>query len=104
MFDGSMSHHKIKVSGRFPPWQQPASGPQIQPSDHVVNQTASSYQTLIPDTISLLTYRKRSQVETVMNMIKRRQGNFVRGKTDSSRHKELHLIVLTHNVMILWWA
>ncbi|MFN3150452.1 transposase [Bremerella sp.] len=49
-------------------------------------------------------YRQRSQVETVMSMIKRRQGNFVRGKTDHARHKELHLMVLTHNVMILWWA
>lgn len=50
------------------------------------------------------TYRQRSQVETVMSMIKRRQGNFVRGKTEPSRNKELYLMVLTHNVMILWWA
>ncbi|PQO33363.1 hypothetical protein C5Y96_10970 [Blastopirellula marina] len=50
------------------------------------------------------TYRQRSQVETVMSMIKRRQGNFVRGKSEGSRHRELHLMVLTHNVMILWWA
>lgn len=50
------------------------------------------------------TYRQRSQVETVMSMIKRRQGNFVRGKTEPSRDKELHLMVLPHNVMILWWA
>ncbi|MBA2117993.1 hypothetical protein HOV93_52010 [Planctomycetes bacterium FF15] len=44
------------------------------------------------------------QVETEMSMIKRRQGNFVRGKTEPSRDQELHLMVLTHNVMILWWA
>ncbi|MBI1247096.1 transposase [bacterium] len=49
-------------------------------------------------------YRKRSQVETVMSMLKRRQGNFCRGRTEGSRNKELYLIVLTHNVMILWWA
>ncbi|QDU76325.1 hypothetical protein Pan97_33730 [Bremerella volcania] len=49
-------------------------------------------------------FRQRAQVETLMSMIKRRQGNFIRGKTEPSRDKELHLIVLTHNVMILWWA
>ncbi|MBI1249801.1 transposase [bacterium] len=49
-------------------------------------------------------YRQRSQVETVMSMLKRRQGNFCRGKTEGSRNKELYLMVLTHNVMILWWA
>ncbi|WP_147274132.1 hypothetical protein [Bremerella cremea] len=48
------------------------------------------------------TYRKRSEVETAMSMIKRRQGNVFRGKTDPSRHKESHLMLLTHNVMILW--
>ena len=46
-------------------------------------------------------YRKRSQVETVMSMIKRRQGSFCKGKTYWSRCRELHLMVLTHNIMIL---
>jgi hypothetical protein len=47
------------------------------------------------------TYRQRSQVETVISMIKRRQGSFVRGRTYWSQCRDLHLIVLTHNVMIL---
>jgi hypothetical protein len=46
-------------------------------------------------------YRKRAQVETVMSMIKRRQGSFCKGKTYWSRCRELHLMVLTHNIMIL---
>ena len=48
-------------------------------------------------------YRKRSQVETVMSMIKRRQGNHVRGRQHYSHIRDLRLMVLTHNVMILYW-
>ena len=46
-------------------------------------------------------YRKRAQVETVISMIKRLQGSFCKGKTYCSRCRELHLMVLTHNIMIL---
>ena len=46
-------------------------------------------------------YRKRAQVETVMSMIKRRQGSYCKGKTYWSRCRELNLMVLTHNIMIL---
>ena len=49
-------------------------------------------------------YRQRSQVETVISMIKRRQGSFVRGRTYWSQCRDLHLIVLTHNVMILMFV
>lgn len=47
------------------------------------------------------TYRQRAQVETVMSMIKRRQGAAVRGATYHSQCRELRLMALTHNVMIL---
>lgn len=47
-------------------------------------------------------YRKRSQVETVMSMIKRRQGSCCKGRTYWSRCRELHLMAITHNIMILW--
>ena len=40
----------------------------------------------------------------VMSIIKHREVNFVPGKTDTSRQKELHLMVLPHSVMILGWA
>jgi len=46
-------------------------------------------------------YRQRAQVETVMSMIKRRQGSHVRGTTYHSQNRDLRLMVLTHNVMIL---
>jgi hypothetical protein len=48
-------------------------------------------------------YRQRSQVETVISMIKRRQGSYVRGRTYHSQCRDLRLMVLTHNVMILYW-
>ena len=47
-------------------------------------------------------YRHRTQVETVMSMIKRRQGSHVRGKTYWSQARDLRLMALTHNIMILF--
>lgn len=46
-------------------------------------------------------YRQRAQVETVMSMIKRRQGSNVRGIAYHSQCRDLRLMALTHNVMIL---
>ena len=46
-------------------------------------------------------YRQRAQVETVMSMIKRRQGSNVRGITYHSQCRDLRLMALTHNIMIL---
>jgi hypothetical protein len=48
------------------------------------------------------TYRKRVQVETVVAMIKRRLGNHVRARTRRGQVRALALVVLTHNLMILW--
>ena len=59
------------------------------------------YRRLMQTRFDEACYRKRSQVETVMSMIKRRQGSFCKGKTYWSRCRELHLMVLTHNIMIL---
>jgi hypothetical protein len=42
------------------------------------------------------------QVETVVSMIKRRLGNHVRARTRWGQVRELGLVVLTHNLMILW--
>ena len=36
-----------------------------------------------------------------MSMIKRRQGNHVHGRTYQSQCRDLRLMVLTHNIMIL---
>ena len=47
-------------------------------------------------------YHQRAQVETVVSMIKRRQGSHTPGRTYHSQCRDLRLKVLTHNVMILW--
>ena len=45
-------------------------------------------------------YGQRWQAETVVSMIKRRQGGYVLGRSDAARGRELSLKVLTHNIMI----
>ena len=51
-------------------------------------------------------YRQRAQVETVMSMIKRRQGSHVRATTYHAQCRDLRLMALTHNLMILlsYWC
>lgn len=47
-------------------------------------------------------YRQRAQVETVVSMIERRQDSHARGRAYHSQCRDLRLMVLTHNIMILW--
>ncbi|MBX3415994.1 MAG: transposase [Pirellulaceae bacterium] len=60
------------------------------------------YRRLMQTRFDQHTYRHRAQVETTVSMIKRRQGNHILGKTYWSQTRELRLMVLTHNIMILW--
>jgi hypothetical protein len=46
-------------------------------------------------------YRQRAQAETVISMIKRRQGAHVAARSPRLQHRELRLMALTRNVMIL---
>ena len=48
-------------------------------------------------------YHHRAQVETVMSMIKRRQGSHVHGRSYHAQCRDLRLMALTHNLMILLW-
>jgi hypothetical protein len=59
------------------------------------------YRRLMKVRFDRAAYRRRSQVETVISMIKRRQGAHVHARTYHSQCRELRLIVLTHNIMIL---
>jgi hypothetical protein len=47
------------------------------------------------------TYRQRAQIETLMSMIKRRQGGHVGGRSFWSQCRDLRLLALTHNVLLL---
>ena len=46
-------------------------------------------------------YKDRCQAETVMSMLKRRQGSHTNGRNAYSQRRDLYLIALTHNAMIL---
>lgn len=46
-------------------------------------------------------YGQRWQVETVMRMIKARQGESLTARSDNTRDLELALMVLTHNLMVV---
>lgn len=59
------------------------------------------YRRLMQTRFDREVYRNRVQVETVMSMIKRRQGSHVRGHKYWSQCRDLRLIALTHNIMIL---
>jgi hypothetical protein len=59
------------------------------------------YRRLMKQRFDRSAYRRRSQVETVISMIKRRQGTHVHGKTYWSQCRDLRLLAITHNIMIL---
>ena len=61
------------------------------------------YRQLMQSRFDSRLYCERAQVETVMSMIKRRQGSYVRGRSYWSQCRDLHLLALTHNIMILLW-
>lgn len=88
---------------------------------HVYAHTVHGVHTVIPPTIGKRTsrlprgyyrrqlrlcfpealYRQRWQVETVMSMLKRNLGSFLRARTYWSQCREILLRLFTHNVMIV---
>ncbi|HYO24655.1 MAG TPA: transposase [Lacipirellulaceae bacterium] len=60
------------------------------------------YRRLMKSRFDRVAYGRRSQIETVISMLKRRQGAYVRGRTHHSRCRDLRLLAIAHNVMILW--
>ncbi len=59
------------------------------------------YRRLMQTHFNKTLYGQRWQVETVMSMIKRRQGECTSGRTYYSRRRDMMLMVITHNVMLL---
>jgi len=47
------------------------------------------------------TYGNRWQVETVMFMLKARQGSELKSRSDEARAQEMNLMAVTHNILIL---
>ena len=78
----------------------------FQPSrDQLTSKSASGKdRRLMQVRFDRNTYRKRVQVETVASMIKRRLGYHVRAGSRWGQIRELALVVLAHNHIILWWS
>ena len=66
-----------------------------------VKPARGRYRRLMQVRFDVEVYGQRSQVETVISMLKRRQAAFVRGKSYWSQCRDLRLMALTHNIMIL---
>jgi hypothetical protein len=76
----------------------------IIPAKHgrpTTKPASGHYRRLMQCRFDRKAYRDRVQVETVMSMIKRRQGSFVRGHSYQSQCRDLRLMALTHNIMLL---
>lgn len=61
---------------------------------------AGRYRRLMQVRFDWDVYHDRCQVETVMSMLKRRQGCHAHGHTYRSQCRDLYLMALTHNAMI----
>ena len=59
------------------------------------------YRRLMKTRFNRRAYRRRSQVETVMSMLKRNFGSCLRGRSYHSRRRDMLLMVLTHNIAIM---
>jgi len=60
------------------------------------------WRKVMSERIHLTNYGQRWQDETVMSMLKRRQGSAVNGMTYGSQCRGLMLMAITHNVLILY--
>lgn len=61
---------------------------------------AGRYRRLMKERFDEARYRQRVQVETVISMLKRRQGAATRGRSFQARCRDLRLMAVTHNIMI----
>lgn len=59
------------------------------------------YRRLMQTRFDQQAYGQRWQVETVMSMIKRRQSDSTSRRSYYSRRRDMMLMVITHNVMLL---
>jgi hypothetical protein len=76
----------------------------IIPAKHgrpTTKPAAGHYRRLMQVRFDTDAYHRRTQVETVMSMIKRNQLPYIHGRTYHSQCRDLPLMALTHNVMIL---
>jgi transposase len=97
-FDSAGNHcllrDEMAIASTIPPRAgRPTKDPTKLPTDR--------YRRMMRTRFNAVAYRKRSQVETVMSMIKRNLGDCLRGRTYQSRRRDMLLMMLTHNIAIV---
>ncbi len=96
-YDSEANHQRLAerhIFGLIPPTvgrpsNKPAASPIRRAMQHLFEHP------------EVFDFGQRWQVESVMHMIKRRQGTATTARRDHTRHHELGLIALTHNLLIL---
>ena len=103
-FDSAHNHHLLRqehgILSTIPPKHgRPAKDPDARPKDRWRRLMKSRFARGRPKV-----YGKRSQVETVISMLKRNLGAALRARSEPSRRRDLLLRVLTHNIALalLW--
>jgi hypothetical protein len=98
-FDSAHNHRLLReehgIASTIPLGHgRPAKDPDALPAD--------PYRRLMKTRFNTRAYRRRSQVETVMSMLKRNFGGCLRGRTYHSRRRDMLLMVLPHNIAIVF--
>jgi len=96
-YDSAANHQRLFDRGIFgfipPTHGRPSNNPPTSPIRHAMKHLFN-----VPE---VFLFGQRWQVESVMHMIKRRQGQATTARSDQTRHHELGLIAVTHNLLIL---
>jgi DDE family transposase len=95
-FDSEANHVFARKAHRIRTMIPPKHG---RPS---TNPARGRYRRLMQIHFDGQLYGQRSQVETAVSMLKRRQGAYVHGRTYHSQCRDLHLMALTHNLMLVF--
>jgi hypothetical protein len=98
-FDSAANHKLLReehgIVSTIPPRHgRPFKDPDALPAD--------PYRRLMKTRFNTDAYRRRGQVETGFSMLKRNFGDCLRGRTFHSRRRDMLLMVLTHNIAILF--
>jgi hypothetical protein len=94
-YDSESNHHYcrdvLNINTIIPPLHgRPTSKP-----------AKGMYRRMMQKRFNRQKYGQRWQAETVMSMIKRRQGDVTAGRSHHSRRRDMMLMAITHNVLIL---
>ena len=99
-YDSEKNHRYARQSHQMKTTIPPKHGrPTLTPKP-----LKGKYRELMRTKFDKKTYGQRWQVETVMSMIKRNQGDCLRSRTYWAQNREMMLKVLTHNIGIILFA